>query len=79
MMSLVNTCIILTYTFSGTCVYEGKSRSKCLIYKVKCSMCDASYTGNTQQTLKKIMDGHLSDILRLLNNLRKSDSFATHF
>ena len=34
------------------CVYEGKCRSKCLIYKVKCSMCDAIYIGNTQQTLK---------------------------
>ena len=42
-------------------------------------MCDTIYIGNTQQTSKKIMDGHLSDILRLLNNGKKSDSIAAHF
>ena len=42
-------------------------------------MCDAIYIGNTQQTLKKRMDGHFSDLLRLLKNGQKSDSFAAHF
>ena len=42
-------------------------------------MCDAIYIGNTQQTLKKIIGGHFSDILRLLKNGEKSDSFADHF
>ena len=42
-------------------------------------MCDAIYVGNTQQTLKKTMDGHFSDLLRLLKNGQKSDSFAAHF
>ena len=42
-------------------------------------MCDAIYIGITQQTLKKIMDGHLSDLLRLLNKRKKSDSFSAHF
>ena len=42
-------------------------------------MCDAVYIGNTQQTFKKIMDGHFSDLLRLLKNGHKSDSFAAHF
>ena len=37
------------------------------------------YIGNTQQTFKKRMDGHFSDVLRLLNNGQKSDSFAAHF
>ena len=41
-------------------------------------MCAAIYIGNTQQNSKKIMDGHLSDILRLLKNGKKSDSFAAH-
>ena len=53
---------------NGKCVYEGKCRSKYLIYKLKCSMCDAIYIGNTQPTPKKRMDGHLSGILRLLKN-----------
>ena len=38
-------------------------------------MCDAIYIGNTQQTFKKIMDGHFSDLQRLLKNGQKSDSF----
>ena len=33
---------------NGKCVYEGKCRSKCIIYEVKCSKCDAMYIGNTQ-------------------------------
>ena len=52
---------------NGKCVYEGKCRSKCIIYQVECSMCDAIYIGNTQQTFKK-MDGHFSNLLRLLKN-----------
>ena len=42
-------------------------------------MCDAIYTGNTQQSFKKILDGHFSDLQRLLKNGQKSDSFATHY
>ena len=42
-------------------------------------MCDAIYIGNIQQTFKKRMDGHFSDLLRLLKNGQKSDSFAAHF
>ena len=42
-------------------------------------MCDAIYIDNTQQTFKKRMDGHFSDIQRLLKNGHKSDSFAAHF
>ena len=42
-------------------------------------MCDAIYIGNTQQTFKKITDGHFSNLQRLLKNGQKSDSFAAHF
>ena len=48
----------LPYKVNLKCVYEGKCRSKCLIYEVKCLMCDAIYIGNTQQTLK-IYNGRL--------------------
>ena len=61
------------------CVYEGKCRSRCIIYEVKCCLCDAIYIGNTQQTFKKRMDGHFSNIQRLHKNGQKSDSFAAHF
>ena len=36
------------------------------MYKLKCSIFDVIYIGNTQHTFKKIMDGNFSDILRLL-------------
>ena len=61
------------------CVYEGKCQSKCRIYKVKCSICDAIYRGNTQKTFKKRMDCNFSNLLRLLNNGQKSDSISAHF
>ena len=41
-------------------------------------MCEAIYIGNTQKKFKKIMDGHFSDIPRLLKNGQKSDSFETY-
>ena len=37
------------------------------------------YLGKTQQTFKKIMDGHFSNLLRLFKNGQKSDSFDAHF
>ena len=42
-------------------------------------MCDTIYICNTQQTFKKIMNGHFSDLQRLLKNGQKSDSFSDHF
>ena len=42
-------------------------------------MCDDIYIGNTKQTFKKRMDGHFSNLQRLLKNGQKSDSFAAHF
>ena len=42
-------------------------------------MCDAIYIGNTHKTHAKIMDSHFSNLLRLLKNGQKSDSFAAHF
>ena len=41
-------------------------------------MCDDITIGNTQQTHKKRMDDHFSDILCLLKNGQKSDSFSAH-
>ena len=42
-------------------------------------MYETVYIGKTQQTFKKTMDGHLSNLLYLLKNVRRSDWFATHF
>ena len=59
---------------NGKCACEGKCQRKCLIYEVKCRLCDAIYTCNTQQTLKKRTGGHFSDVKRLL----KPDKSLTH-
>ena len=59
--------------FNGKCVYKGKCQSICIIYEVKCSMCDAIYIGNTQHTFKKRMDDHFSNLQCLLKNGQKSD------
>ena len=64
---------------NGKCAYEGKCQSRCIIYELTCSMCDAIYIGNTQKTCKKIIDGYFSDLQRLLKNGQKLDSFAAHF
>ena len=58
----------IPYKVIVKCVYEGTFRSKCLIYEVKFSMCNVIYMGNTQQTIKKIMNVHFSDLLRLIEN-----------
>ena len=69
----------LPYKVNRRCVYEGKCRSRCIIYEVECSMCDTIYIGNTKQTFKKIMYGHFSNLQRILKNGKKSDSFPAHF
>ena len=56
---------------NGKCGYEGKCQNKILIYEVQCLMCDAIYMGNTQHKIKKRMDGHFYDILRLLKKGQK--------
>ena len=45
----------------------------------KCSLCDAIYVGNTQQTNTKIADSYFFNVQRLLENGQKLDSFTAHF
>ena len=42
-------------------------------------MCDAICIGNTRYAFRKRIDGHLSDLKRLLKNGKKSESFAADF
>ena len=65
----------LPYKVNRKRAYEGKWQSRCIIYEVTCSMCNANYIGNTQQNFKKRMDGHFSDIQHLL----KDGENHTHF
>ena len=49
------------------------------VNEVKYSRYEAIYIGNTQQTFNKIMDGHFSNLLRILKNGQKQDSCSAHF
>ena len=42
-------------------------------------LCGSIDIENTQQTLKKIMDSHLSGVQRILNNGQKPYSFAEYY
>ena len=42
-------------------------------------MCEAIYIGKNNQTFRKIMDGHFSNLLRLLKNGQKPDLFSARF
>ena len=42
-------------------------------------MCEDIYIENTHQTLKKRIDSNFSDLLSLLKNGKKPDSFDAHF
>ena len=67
-----------TYKFNIRCVFEGKFWKHCLFYKLNCKLCGDFYTGNTQQTLKKIMDGQFYGVQLILKK-KKSNSFAAHY
>ena len=64
--------------FNGKCVFGGKFQKMCLIYKVKCTLCDAIYIGNTQQTLNIRVDGCFYDVQHILKN-GKTDWFSSYY
>ena len=60
---------------NGKYAYEGKPGRKYLTYKVERSLCDTIYKGITQPKFKKIMDGHFSDVQRILKNGKNQTYF----
>ena len=65
-------CYLLSKV-NGKCVYKSKFQKKYSIYEVKCYTCENICIGNTQQKLKKIVDGRLYNFLCLLKNRQKYD------
>jgi hypothetical protein len=61
------------------CPYGGKCRTKIVVYQATCLTTNKRYIGNTQQTTKTRIQGHVQDVKKLFSNGKKSDSFATHF
>ena len=77
-----------TSCVNGEYAYRGKCRSTCIIYKAQCKICNEAYVGCTQDTFKKRMTHHFSDVTRLTStskpvlpsdDSRRSDTFAKHF
>jgi len=64
---------------SGKCMYNGKCRESCIIYRVECRICKKIYIGNIQNFLKKRIQEHMNDVVKLVNKEQISDSFAKHF
>ena len=61
------------------CVLKGLFYNIYIIYVAKCTLCYAIYIGNTQKPLKNIINGNFSDVLCIIKNRQKSDSFAAHY
>ena len=66
---------------NGECVYKSNCRKKMVIYMATCKFkdCNCFYIGNTQQCLKKRMEGHYNDVKQKILYNKSSDSFADHF
>ena len=63
---------ISTTKLKVECAYEGDCRACCIV-------CVSVYVGNTQITLKKIMDQHFQDVAQKVQHDKKYDTFAAHY
>ena len=61
------------------CMYDGKCRQYCIVYKVTCKFCNTIYIRNTQQSFKQQMNGYFNNVCKLVSNGTILDSFAKHF
>ena len=61
------------------CIYGDKCRNFIVVYKCECSICGMFYIGNTQNHIKKRMNGQFAETRNQVNKGLISDSFATHF
>jgi len=51
-----------TSKIDGKCMYKGECRKMCVVYQVKCKLCNEVYIGNTQQKMKHRQGQHLAKI-----------------
>ena len=61
---------LITSKVNDKCVYRYKYRKKCLIYKVKWTLCGDIYIRNIKKTFKKRTDSHFCDAQRILKNVQ---------
>ena len=59
-MQLLHTLIV-----ERKCVYNEQCSNSLVVYKAICCLTGKFYIGNTQQNLKKQIDGHLGEVCDL--------------
>ena len=65
---------------NGSCRYGNEEcRKKCVIYSIKCQICNAFYYGSTQNNFKTRASRHLAEVRTQVRTGQKSDSFSEHF
>lgn len=79
-MSRLCNCNKRILTDDGNCLYDGKCRNNCIVYKVICKETGKFYIGSTAKGLKEQMKGHYNDVKKLLDGKENySDMFSKHF
>ena len=63
----------------GKCIFGDNCRKSIVVYKCECTICGKFYIGNTQNHVKKRMNGHYAETRNSVNKGIISDSFAKHF
>ena len=61
------------------CTHEGKCRQSCVACKVRCNTCEKFCISSTQNFLKKRIQAHVYNAVKLASKGIHSDSFAKHF
>ena len=63
----------------GSCLCKSRCRETCVIYQVEYTIYKKKYIGNTQNFLKKYIQQHINDVIKLYNKNTLSNSFTYHF
>ena len=58
----------------GECIFWGDCQKSMVVYKCEC-ICGKFYIGNTQNHIKKRIQGHLVETRSLINKEASSDTF----
>ena len=61
------------------CPHAGNCVKTCIVHKAECVKTGKMYIGQTQNTPKKRINGHINDVRKKENLIEKTDSFADYF
>ena len=63
-----------SFKVDGQCIYGGKCRVACVVYKATCKCCNQVYIGKLQRYWKTRMQEHFKDVWKMLERSRRSSS-----